>query len=303
MRICSGLVTLSFCVANLTHAEEPLAPGRFLGEQGRWRLHASAVYSNSESSTVQSSNYVLVQTDPGKYVQIPASLNEKNSNTDLLMLIPGISYGLSDGTEIGANFATRSVWTRAETASGPMSDSATQFSGASLNLSHTFTKSRKVLIVAGFIDANIAQNVATHDTDFVYGKSLNTGVVIYKLIEPIILSTTAFYQFNRSRSVSGETYTPGNFIVFSPSVYFKANTIVTFSAGLNWTLQQGDKITARSPRSLPHTQTGLDFGLGYAWSEDLSLVVTANTNISGGSGASIVLTASYFLRNYSLLKH
>lgn len=299
MRIRAALATLmGLCFVLSAHAEESIAPGKFLGEQGQWRLHASAIYSNSESATVQSGDYVVVQTGTGQYVQVPSTLDSQNSNTDALIFVPGVSYGLSNGTEIGANLAARSVWARTETADGPQSDSATQFSGASFNVSHTFTKSRKVLILVGFLDASLAQNVAAEGTDFVYGKSLSAGAVVYRLIEPVILSATAFYQVNRPRSVNGETYTPGNFLVISPSVYFKANMLVTFSGGLNWSLQQGDK-TSGQARGLHHTQLGLDFGLGYAWSEDVSLVATANTNISGGSGASIVLTASYFLRNDS----
>lgn len=51
MRIRRALaILLALCFVLPAHAEEPIAPGKFLGERGQWRFHASAIYSNSESS-------------------------------------------------------------------------------------------------------------------------------------------------------------------------------------------------------------------------------------------------------------
>lgn len=295
MRIRAVLATLlGLCFVPSAHAEDPFAPSKFLGEEGLWRLHLSSVYSNSENSTVTSGASVLVQTGTGQFVQVPTTLSAQNSNTDSLMLIPGVSYGLGDGTEIGLNISGRSMWTRSETADRPVSNNTTQFLGAAFNISHTFAKSRKDPFLVGFLDTSLANNVAAQGTDFVYGKSINAGVMVYKLFDPVVLSATTLYQYNRPRTVNGENYKPGNMLVLSPAVYFKANMFVSFSSGLTWSLQQGDQTTGYA-RSLSHTQLSLDYSLGYAWSEDVSLVVSANTNISGGSGASVVLTASYYL--------
>lgn len=51
MRIRSALASLmGLCFVLSAHAEESIALGKFLGEQEQSRLHASAIYSNSENS-------------------------------------------------------------------------------------------------------------------------------------------------------------------------------------------------------------------------------------------------------------
>lgn len=231
MRIRAALVTLlGLCFVLSAHAEESIAPGKFLGEEGQWILDMSAVYSNSENSTVKSGDYAVVQTGTGQYVKVPSTV----SNTDTLMLFPSASYALTDGTGIGANLAASSVWARTDMADGPQSTSVTQFLGVSLNASHTFSKSRKTLIPVLFLDASLAENVAAKGAQFVYGKSFNAGAVFYRQIDPVILSATAFYQFNRPRSVGEKTYTPGNLLVLNPTAYFKANMLIAKSPPCNF---------------------------------------------------------------------
>lgn len=276
-------------------ADDPLALGG-QSSAGRWLLSASMIYSNSENSTVKSGDYTVVQTGPGQYVQVP-TLSPQSSNSDTLILFSGVNYSVTDDTGISLHVSGRSSWVRTETADGAHSNNTSRFSNVSLGMSHAFTNARKAMpTLLGFLNLTLADNVASSGTELVYGKSLGAGVAAYKYTDPVILSATAIYQMNLERSVNGAKLTPGNLFVFNPTVDFSANTFIGISAGFVWTLQQASAFETK-PKGLHHTQTGLNFGLSYDWSEHVMLQASVDTNISGGGGASTGLTMIYSFDN------
>ena len=96
------------------------------------------------------------------------------------------------------------------------------------------------------------------------------GLTAYRSIDPVVLSITTGYQ---------HTKTPLNNSWFiSPSISFVANNEVTLTAGFNMNFRQPDT-----------AQTGLELGLGYSLSQQDTLSVKVQTDISDYTGSNISL--------------
>ncbi len=96
------------------------------------------------------------------------------------------------------------------------------------------------------------------------------GVTAYRSIDPIVLSMTTGYQ--RTKTTSNNSW------FISPSIDFVANNEITLTAGLNMDFKRPDI-----------SQSSFEFGVGYSVSEEDTLSLTVQTDISDYSGSNISL--------------
>lgn len=120
------------------------------------------------------------------------------------------------------------------------------------------------------------------------------GFTTYRAIDPIVLAFTAAYRWHAQRQLDNGTHNPGDLLLLNPSVSFAVNHEVTLSSGLHWRWQRADQ-SNDIDQGLRTTRTSLNLGLGYAWSQRLTLNFNSRANISGRDGADLDLTLSYKL--------
>lgn len=114
----------------------------------------------------------------------------------------------------------------------------------------------------------------------------------YRAIDPVVLSLTAAYRFNTTRSDGDVDLKPGNFLLLTPSIAFAVNDRVTLTTGLQWINRQADRIKGES-REARETSTDILLGVGYGIARGNTLNFTVNANASGRNGADLRLNWLY----------
>lgn len=272
----------------------PLTIEDLLTAQQRWRVELGAVYANSDTTGVESSQPILIQVGPTQFISLPTVVGEQRRNSDTLVLTPGLRYGVSGDTEVYGRFSALTSTTRRFGAQGPQSQTDERFADVWLGVNHRFIREGKTPALLGFLEVAVAENTAASGVDLVHGKSWLAGVTTYRAIDPIVLAATVAYRANLERDANGPKRNPGDLFLINPSVSFAVNNEVTLTTGLQWRLTQADQFDGQA-QGIRTTQTSLNLGLGHAWSQRLTLSVNTRANISGNGGADIQFIALYKL--------
>ncbi len=99
-----------------------------------------------------------------------------------------------------------------------------------------------------------------------------------------MLSLTARYRYAASREVNRQFVDPGDLLFINPSLGFAINNEVTVTGGVQFKFRGKDKVDG-SGAGIRTSQTDLDFGVGYAASENLTLNFNVRADISSDNGA------------------
>lgn len=263
-----------------------------LTSQGRLNLGLSLVYANSEQSGVQVGNTVLIQTGPSQFVTVPITVGEQRVNTDTLVAVPSLRYGVTKDTQLSLRGSYSASYARTQGPSGVESSSTSRFVDAHLGIDHRLKKEGETPGLIGLLDVALAENNSITGSDVSYGRSWMIGVTAYRVFEPLVLSATAAYQLNLMRQRDGQKLDPGDLLWFSPSLNFIPNRDSSFGLGFTWVLRGSDAVDGIKNSGM-QTHTDLNLYFSYAWSKPLLLFFTLNSNVSGGSGSSMGLSSSY----------
>ncbi|MCG3354784.1 meta-pathway of phenol degradation family protein, partial [Neisseria meningitidis] len=91
----------------------------------------------------------------------------------------------------------------------------------SAGISHTFLKDDKNPALIGFLESTVYEKSRNKASS---GKSWLIGATTYKAIDPVVLSLTAAYRINGSKTLSSNTkYKAGNYWMLNPNISFAAN--------------------------------------------------------------------------------
>jgi len=293
MRIVYFLFTILaiFYSFNVLSAES-LAIEQLTSEQGKWRLGLNTVYANSETSAVNIGDSIQVQTGPGQYVSIPASVSSTRINTDSVVLVPTVRYGISENLEVAWRMSFSHTSIRSENNNGNTSESYSRFADSWLGFDYRLTKDRNKINYSVFADVALAENTKTQGSNLVHGRAYSIGLSMYRVYDPIVMTNVVAYQMNLSRDSNGQSLEPGDALTFSPGVSFAPNRDTNLNIGFSWTNRQSSKLDGNKT-SIRRTSTSLNLGFAYAWSDPLSIFTSVSTNISGGDGASIGVSMVY----------
>ncbi|MDD0759679.1 hypothetical protein PSZ75_23390, partial [Shigella sonnei] len=86
---------------------------------------------------------------------------------------------------------------------------------------HTFLKDGKNPALIAFLESTVYEKSRNKASS---GKSWLIGATTYKAIDPIVLSLTAAYRINGSKTLSDDVkYKAGNYWMLNPNISFAAN--------------------------------------------------------------------------------
>jgi hypothetical protein len=230
-------------------------------------------------------------------------------NYDILSWAPGIRYGLNPSTEIYTRIGYSSIRSNYKEIGGFSDDldktiklDSDRFTDLWLGLNYRIWNDAVTPGLLVFLEGAVIENTSMGShIDNVYGKTWIGGATLYRSIDPIILSATASYRYSATRDVYDQfqpglklthntipsSTNPADSILFNPSISFAANNEVSITSGFQWQRQiDGDRSASR---------TDLTLGMGYMWSDALTLHVSTSTDMTGDGGSSISMILLYTL--------
>ena len=278
----SALILLS--VSLPAAAELSLSLEDLLTDKGKLRLEAGISYTNSESEQAQPANPGYIQTGANSYIAVPTALRQGSRNSDILVSTAGLRYGITAKTEIYGSMSY--LWRSDRSFNGTAHGNTDKnLSDITIGISRTFQKDGKNPALIGFAEISVYEKLGGKASS---GKSWLLGATTYKAIDPVVLSLTAAYRYNGSKTLDVGRYKAGNYFMLSPSVSFAANDRISFTGGVQWIAQQSATLDGEKLSS-SNTATYANFGVGYGISRETSVSANARFNVSGRSSATLRL--------------
>ena len=270
-------------IATPCWADLPLTIEDLLTEKQEFRLELGLNYANSDRNNVNT-RFDLVQTGTGNFVLLPVDVSNQRQNSDILALTLGARYGITAKTELYSRLTATADDVRTQNGNETDSNSSQQLNDLVLGVNHQFSADNDTPALLGFAEISLAENTATGKSDFVHGKTGQIGFTTYRSIDPVVLSLTAGDRYAASRDVNGQSVNPGDLLFINPSLGFAINNEVTVTGGVQFKFRGKDKVDGNGV-GIRTSQTDLDFGVGYAASEKLTLNFSIRADISSDNGA------------------
>ncbi|CBA05160.1 hypothetical protein [Neisseria meningitidis] len=267
-----------------TYADLPLTIEDIMTDKGKWKLETSLTYLNSENSRAELAAPVYIQTGATSFIPIPTEIQENGSNTDMLAGTLGLRYGLTGNTDIYGSGSY--LWHEERKLDGNGKTRNKRMSDISAGISHTFLKDDKNPALIGFLESTVYEKSRNKASS---GKSWLIGATTYKAIDPVVLSLTAAYRINGSKTLSSNTkYKAGNYWMLNPNISFAANDRISLTGGIQWLGKQPDRIDGKK-ESARNTSTYAHFGAGFGFTKTTALNASARFNVSGQSSSELKL--------------
>jgi len=247
------LAAMLCSLGTVAHADLPLAVESLLTDKGKLKLNLSLAYSNSATA--------------------------RFFNSDAVVGTATLRYGLTGKMEIYARGSGQYSSSRTST------DSTTdvRFLNTWAGASYQFKEDTETPALIGFVEGALFER----GKDSTYAlKSWAAGLTAYKSIDPIVFVFSGYYGLNLPRKDGETTIDPGNTFALNPSVAFAVNDRVTLNAGVNWSNTWPWHTPGRQYRE---TNTDLQLGVDYGFSDDNILNVTFSSNVSGTRGSNLRL--------------
>lgn len=264
------------------YADLPLTIEDIITDKGKWKLETSLTYLNSENSRAALAAPVYIQTGATSFIPIPTEIQENGSNTDMLAGTLGLRYGLTGNTDIYGSGSY--LWHEERKLDGNGKTRNKRMSDISAGISHTFLKDDKNPALIGFLEGTLYEKSRGKASS---GKSWLIGATTYKAIDPVVLSLTAAYRINGSKTLSSNTkYKAGNYWMLNPNISFAANDRISLTGGIQWLGKQPDRLDGKK-ESARNTSTYAHFGAGFGFTKTTALNASARFNVSGQSSSEL----------------
>ncbi|HGM2837478.1 TPA: meta-pathway of phenol degradation family protein, partial [Neisseria gonorrhoeae] len=266
------------------YADLPLTIEDIMTDKGKWKLETSLTYLNSENSRSELAAPVYIQTGSASFIPVPTEIQENGSNTDMLAGTLGLRYGLTGNTDIYGSGSY--LWHEERKLDGNGKTRNKRMSDISAGISHTFLKDGKNPALIAFLESTVYEKSRNKASS---GKSWLIGATTYKAIDPIVLSLTAAYRINGSKTLSDDVkYKAGNYWMLNPNISFAANDRISLTGGIQWLGKQPDRIDGKK-ESARNTSTYAHFGAGFGFTKTAALNASARFNVSGQSSSELKL--------------
>lgn len=264
------------------YADLPLTIEDIMTDKGKWKLETSLTYLNSENSRAALAAPVYIQTGATSFIPIPTEIQENGSNTDMLAGTLGLRYGLTGNTDIYGSGSY--LWHEERKLDGNGKTRNKRMSDISAGISHTFLKDDKNPALIGFLESTVYEKSRNKASS---GKSWLIGATTYKAIDPVVLSLTAAYRINGSKTLSSNTkYKAGKYWMLNPNISFAANDRISLTGGIQWLGKQPDRLDGKK-ESARNTSTYAHFGAGFGFTKTTALNASARFNVSGQSSSEL----------------
>lgn len=264
------------------YTDLPLTIEDIMTDKGKWKLETSLTYLNSENNRAELAAPVYIQTGATSFIPIPTEIQENGSNTDMLAGTLGLRYGLTGNTDIYGSGSY--LWHEERKLDGNGKTRNKRMSDISAGISHTFLKDDKNPALIGFLESTVYEKSRNKASS---GKSWLIGATTYKAIDPVVLSLTAAYRINGSKTLSSNTkYKAGNYWMLNPNISFAANDRISLTGGIQWLGKQPDRLDGKK-ESARNTSTYAHFGAGFGFTKTTALNASARFNVSGQSSSEL----------------
>lgn len=281
MRPSRSLLLISVLLCSAARADLPLAVENLLTDKGQLRADIAVSYANLERQHLVAGDPITVQTGPATFVTLPTRVGEELTNSDTTVLTAGLRYGISQSVEIYTRASAMATRQRGsfQGASSTHSDSGVVDAWAGVNVQIKPDNQTPALL--GFAELALHEQQQRSAVAF---RSALFGLTTYKAVDPVVLSLTAAYRMNRTRTDGSTELKPGNLLLLNPAVAFAANDRITLSTGFQWTRRLADRIDGLA-RGFNRTSTDILMGVGYGLDKGSSVNTSMKFNASGRSGA------------------
>jgi len=270
------LAVMLCSLGTAARADLPLAVESLLTDKGKLKLNLSLAYNNNAV--------------------------EGFFNSDAVVGSAALRYGLTGKTEIYARGTGQ--YSNSRSATGSMTD--IRFLNTWAGASYQFKEDTDTPAVLGFLETAVLEKGQQNTSSF---QSWAVGITTYKSIDPIVFVLSGYYSVNLPRKDGSLMLNPGNTFDLNPSISFSVNDRVTLSAGVRWSNTwpwhsvagikaqntEGDngedqpKLNKTRNRQYRETNTDLQLGADYSFSDDDILNMTFSSNVSGSKGSNLRL--------------
>ena len=261
----------------------PLTVEDLITDKGKFKLDLSFAYANRDQKDVSTADPVLVQTGAASFVAVPATVGERNANSDNYVPTVGLRYGATAKAEVYARASMLASSERAQDVDGVSSASASRFSDLWAGINYQFKEDGDTPAVLGFAELAVVERRLEDKARF---KSALLGVTAYKAVDPIVFSITSSYRLARSSRDGGTSFKPGGLLQINPSVAFAVNDRVTLSGGMQWLRRSADALGGQR-RGYSRTESDLVLDVGYGLAQGNTLNASFRAKASGQSGAEL----------------
>jgi hypothetical protein len=246
-------------------ADLPLSVDDLFTAHHRYRVETGLEYSNREFSEPAAG-----------YAQ----------GTDVLVGSVGLRYGLTVRTELFARVYGYYSQTRIQDGRGLQVESSADWNRVVAGANIQFSADNKSPALLGFAAFDLVENPADPALALRYASSASMGFTTYRSIDPLLLSAVVRYDYRAGYRQQGLRVQPGHGLVISPQTAFAINHLVTLTGGLEWEWRQGVQVQDRQ-LTLDRTRTSILLGLGYNWSEDITVSFNGEFAVTDSGGASL----------------
>ena len=287
------LVVFSTMVAMMAYAEPATLAVEGLTTKHRdTRLEFSTVYTNLTSTQITTIP-TQIPIGNGSFVSVPSLVSESTGNSDTLIGIASIRYGVFPHTEIYGRYSGFTKQVRIqnkETGNSGVFNDQGVLEGW-LGITHTLSPDTTTPALLFFIEGAAYERNTQESSAF---KSWATGISTYRTIDPIVLMLSASYGLYQERDDDGVITNPGELLTLNPSFSFAVNDRITISTGVQWLNKAETEINGVS-QGQRLTSTNMELGANLSTGASTIWGFSLTNVISGEGGANFKVKLSHHL--------
>lgn len=266
----------------ICHADLPLTVENVIADKGKTTLDLGLTYGNTKSNNTKLDGYIPVQISTSSFINIPTSAYSEKSQNEFLIATIGAKHGIFKNLDISlrSNFLYRSD-RYIEIDKTEKTSSDLSFADLSFGINYQFLQDAKYPAIVGFSEIQAYEKNDYKNVNF---SGLTLGLTTYRSYDPIVLSLTTGYKFNRTRMTANGELKPADLFFLNPQVAFAANDKISLIAGF------GFKATGNQRLNDKDSETALNsldysFGLGYGLDSNSSfnLIATIRQEFANSS--------------------
>lgn len=277
-------------ISHNAFADVPLLVENLVTPKGTKAIELGIIYGNNKIKSSSTVGYVPIKIDSSSYINLPTySINEETQNEFILSAL-NVKYGLAKNLDI--NLRTNYLYTSTRYLNidnQRPSLSEKNISDISLGFNYQFLEDETNPALIGFLETTLYEN---NNSKNPYFQSYTFGITTYRMFDPIVLSLSSGYKYNRNRKLKNSIdYKPSDFFFINPQLAFAANDKISLIGGLNFISIQNE---AANNKTILVKRNNLDytFGLGFGVSDSSSLRLLSTTHHNFDNSSEILLSFS-----------
>lgn len=271
-------------ISKSSFSDIPLTIEDLTTDKNRIKLITNINYLNKSQRDLYDQGYSYIDLNDGNTITLPNTPIEGTSIVDNVIGSIGLNYGVTDKWEIGIKANAIYKKTRINNVS-TTSKTESYLQDFSFNTQYQLIDNHDYL-PNGLVFSELSLYDKTAGFSSKKLSSVLLGSTFYTINDPIILSVSGSYQYNKERKFldQNQKFNLGDIVTLNGSLGFAVNPDITLNAGVGWQFKKSDKINGKNI-DIKKTQTELNLGVAYSLSQRTNLIANIRANISGKEGS------------------